>query len=66
LVASVNLTLFLSYGFAADLFPSIEIPVFHNGYQIKKEYEMVNEKWRDELAVKCQLQPNAGKKEANT
>ena len=39
LVASVNLTLSLSYVFAAYLFPSIEIPVFHNGYQIKKEID---------------------------
>ena len=39
LVAGVNLTLSLSQGFAADPFPSIEIPVFHNGYQIKKEID---------------------------
>ena len=139
LVACVNLTISLSSGLAADLFSSIEIPVFHSGYDIKKEvdrsagtkstsyrvqtefpaaevlefydayfnakgwrssfeicqrhwdrlpdgtkaggpsgkqlftswehlefnlkavlrleYEMVNEKWRDELAVRCQLLP---------
>ena len=39
LVASVNLILSLSYGLAADLFPSIEIPVFHSGYQIKQEID---------------------------
>ncbi len=39
LVACVNLTFSLSYGFAADLFPSIEIPVFHSGYGIKKEVD---------------------------
>ena len=39
LVACVNLTSSLSYGFAADHFPSIEIPVFHNGYHIKKEVD---------------------------
>jgi len=141
LVACVNLTLSLSYGLAADHFPSIEIPIFHNGYDIKKErdrsggtksisyrvqkrfpaaevlefydsyfnargwrssfeicqrhwdripggsnaggpsgkqlftswehpelnlkavlrleYEMVNERWRGELAVRCRLQPTA-------
>ena len=39
LVVCVNLTLSLSYGFAADLFPSIEIPIFDNGYDIKKEVD---------------------------
>jgi DNA ligase 1 len=39
LVACVNLTLSLSYGLAADLFPSIEIPVFHSGHHIKKEID---------------------------
>jgi len=39
LIACVNLTLSLSYGSAADLYPSIEIPVFHNGYDIKKEVD---------------------------
>ncbi len=143
LIACVNLTLSLSYGLATDLLPSIDIPVFHNGYRIEKEndrfrgtksisyrvqikfpaaevlefydayfnakgwrssfeicqrhwdslpdgtkaggpagkhlftswehpefdlkavlrleYEMVSEKWRDELAVRCQLQPKAKK-----
>jgi len=62
LVACVNLTLSLSSGLAADLFSSIEIPIFDNGYDIKKEYEMLNEKLRNDLAVRCQLQPmaNAG------
>jgi DNA ligase-1 len=39
LVVGVNLTLSLSHGFAADLFSSIEIPVFDNGYQIENEVD---------------------------
>ena len=57
LVACVNLTISLSSGLAADFFSSIAIPVFHSGYDIKKEVEMVDEKGRDELAVRCQLLP---------
>jgi DNA ligase-1 len=57
LAACINFTLSIAYGLETDPFPSIEIPVFHNGYHIQKEIERVDEKWRDELAVRCQLQP---------
>jgi DNA ligase-1 len=57
LAVCINFTLSIAYGLETDFFPSIEIPVFHNGYHIQKEIEMVDEKWRDELAVRCQLQP---------
>jgi hypothetical protein len=39
LFSCVNLTLSLSYGWESDFFPSIEIPVFHNGYHVKKEVD---------------------------
>ena len=141
LVACINVTLSIAYGLETDQFPSIEMPVYQSGYQIKEEidrskgtksisyrvqtkfpaaevlefydsyfnargwrssfeicqrhwdripggsnaggpsgkqlftswehpefnlkavlwleYEIVNEKWRDELAVRCRLQPTA-------
>ena len=39
LVACANVTLCISNGLAADLYPSIEIPIFHNGHHIIKEID---------------------------
>lgn len=57
LFACIYFSLSLAYGKETDPFPAIEIPVFHSGYDIKQEVEMVDDKWRDDLAVRFQLQP---------
>ena len=44
-----------------QLFTSWEHPVLHLKAVLRLEYEMVNEKWGDELVVRCQLQPKAKK-----
>ena len=43
-----------------QLFTSWEHPVLYLKAVLRLEYEMVNEKWRDELVVRCQLQPTEG------
>ena len=45
-----------------QLFTSWEHPVLHLKAVLRLEYEMVNEKWGDDLIVRCQLQPKAKKK----
>ena len=57
LFACINFSLSLAYGLEKDPFPSTEIPVFHSGYHIKKQIELVDDKWPDDLAVRFQLQP---------
>ena len=57
LFACINFSLSLAYGVETDPFPSIDIPVFNSGYHIKKQIEMVDDKWPDDLAVRFQLQP---------
>jgi hypothetical protein len=47
--------------FGKQLFTSWEHPELHLKAVLRLEYEMVNEKWGDELVVRCQLQPK-GKK----
>jgi hypothetical protein len=39
LFACINFSLSLAYGKETDPFPAIEIPVFHSGYDIKKEVD---------------------------
>jgi DNA ligase-1 len=44
-----------------QLFTSWEHPEFNLKAVLRLEYLMVNEKWRDELTVRCRLQPKAKK-----
>jgi hypothetical protein len=43
-----------------QLFTSWEQPELHLKAVLQLEYEMINEKWGDELVVRCQLQPKEG------
>ena len=45
--------------FGKQLFASWEHPKLNLTAVLRLEYEMVNEKWRDELAVRCRLQSKA-------